>query len=145
MLRIFRISDWPFIVKLVAGPALGLAALGFLAWLGISRIGEQSRTVDTLIHDQGASAKLGDATTGMQAINGGMFRVLALQAAQTAGLDTAAEMQRIEKQVDAVEQTLRDYRDQDATRGPTPGRRRPDRRRREIQGRHRLGHPDAGR
>ncbi len=114
MLRIFRISDWPFIVKLITGPAVGLAALGFLAWLGVSRIEEQSVTVDTLIHDHEAIAKLDKSVKGMQVINGGMFRVLALQAAQTAGLDTGAEMALLGKQVDGVEQILRDYRDHDA-------------------------------
>jgi methyl-accepting chemotaxis protein len=118
--RALRISDWPFIVKLIAGPALGLAALGFLAWLGISRIGEQSRTVDTLIRDQEASAKLDDATKGMQAINGGIYRVLTLQAAQTAGLDANAEMEQLGKTVNAVKQTLADYRDHYATVSQRP-------------------------
>ena len=121
MLRsLFRISDWPFLLKLAAGPAVGLAALGFLAWLGISRVNEQARTVNTLIHNQEASVKLDAAAKGMQAINGAMFRVLALQAAQTAGLDVTTEMQQVEKMVDTVKQTLHDYRDRYATPAQQP-------------------------
>lgn len=118
--RALKVRDWPFIVKLIAGPLVGLAALGFLAWLGVSRIGEQSRTVDTLIHDQQASTRLDDATKGLQAINGGMFRLLALQAAQTPGLDAAAEMDRLGGMVDTVKQTLASYRDNDATAAQRP-------------------------
>jgi methyl-accepting chemotaxis protein len=115
-----RISDWPFLLKLSAGPALALAALGFLAWLGISRIGEQSRTAETLIRDHEASAKLDLAAKGVLDINGRMYRVLALQAAQTADLNVAGEMKQLETMVDAVNGTLREYKDQYATAAQKP-------------------------
>jgi len=118
--RIFRISDWPFIVKLFAGPVIGLAALGFLASLGISRMTQQSSTVASLIRDQEASARLNDAGKGLQAINGGMFHVLALQAAQTAGLNTGTEMERLGKMVETVKLTLADYRDHYASTTQQP-------------------------
>jgi methyl-accepting chemotaxis protein len=109
--RIFRISDWRFNVKLMIGPALALIALAFLAWIGVTGIGEQSRTVGTLIHHQSAAARLSSASHDVQAINGAMFRVLALQAAQTPGLDAAAELKKLGGMVDTVNATLRDYRD----------------------------------
>ncbi|MGD0433772.1 MAG: methyl-accepting chemotaxis protein [Acetobacteraceae bacterium] len=121
MLRsLMRISDWPFLVKLAAGPALALAALGLLAWLGISRIGEQSLTAETLIRDHEATARLNNAAKGILTINGRMYRVLALQAAQTADLDAADELKKLETMVDDVNATLREYRDRDATAAQKP-------------------------
>jgi methyl-accepting chemotaxis protein len=107
-------------VKLGAGPALALAALGLLAWLGIGRIGEQTKTIETLIRDQEASALLGEATKGVLIINERMYRVLSLQAAQTADLNAEAELQQLDAMVESVNQTLRDYRDHFATAAQRP-------------------------
>jgi methyl-accepting chemotaxis protein len=121
MLRsMLRISDWPFLLKLAAGPALALAALGLLAWLGINRIGEQARTAQTLIHDHEATARLTQAAKGILTINGQMYRVLALQAAQTADLNATDELKKLESMVNDVNATLREYRDRDATATQKP-------------------------
>lgn len=109
--RALRISDWPFIAKLTAGPALALAVLAFLAWFGVHQIGVQSQTAETLVHTYEAEAVLDQAAKGMLAVNGQMFRVLALQAAQTPDLAIPAEMQQLDRTVDAIKQTLGTFRD----------------------------------
>jgi methyl-accepting chemotaxis protein len=111
LMRMFRISDWPFLVKLTAGPLLALAAMGALAWVGVNQLGGQTRTASRLVRNQDATALLAKATLDIETINGRMFRILALQAAQSADLKADVEFQALQKQVEGVSRTLSTYRD----------------------------------
>jgi len=111
MRRLFRLCDWPFMVKLSLGPALALAALGLLAWQGVSRIGDQSATIDGLVRDKEAGDLLNRAASGVVEINGQMFHLLALQAAQTQGLNADEELKGLNQRLQEVSKTLAEYRD----------------------------------
>ncbi len=60
--RLARISDWPFLLKLGIGPALALAALGLLAWVGAGRIAAQSATIGSVVRTNAAVATLDEAS-----------------------------------------------------------------------------------
>jgi methyl-accepting chemotaxis protein len=119
--RVFHLADWPFLLKLGLGPGLALAVLGLLAATGISRMAAQSGTIATLTRDNEAVAMLKQAANGVLAVNGGMFRVLSLQAAQTAGFNAADELKGLHGEVDAVTRTLSQYRDAYAPADQKPG------------------------
>jgi methyl-accepting chemotaxis protein len=115
MVGIFRLANWPFLVKLGLGPLIALAAVIGVAWIGSGGLAESSRTVDSLVRVDEANGALARAAKGVQTINGTLYRVLTLQAAQTKGLDAAAELNPLQLQIDSIAQTLRDYNARFAT------------------------------
>ncbi|HWL21694.1 MAG TPA: HAMP domain-containing protein, partial [Bradyrhizobium sp.] len=121
MNRLFRIADWPFIVKLGIAPAVAVGLMILLAITGMQGIATQSASVAKIIEiSVDGRALLGQAATGVNAINGGLYRVLALQAAKTPGLDADAELKKLDSQIDTVVVDLTRYRDQFATPSQRP-------------------------
>jgi methyl-accepting chemotaxis protein len=111
----FRLANWPFLVKLGLGPLIALAAVVGVAWIGSGGLAESSGTVDSLVRVDEANGALARVAKGVQTINGTLYRVLTLQAAQTKGLDAAAELNPLQLQIDSISQTLRDYNARFAT------------------------------
>jgi methyl-accepting chemotaxis protein len=105
---------------MVVGPVLALAALVVLAASGISGLSAQSRIVAAVARGQSATRLLSQASSGIQEINGRLYRVLSQQAAQTKGLDAAAVLANLATRVDAVNALLGTYRDRYATPAATP-------------------------
>jgi hypothetical protein len=92
MVDVFRLANWPFLVKLGLGPLIALAAVLGVAWIGSGGLAESSRAVDSLVRVDEANGALARVAKGVQTINGTLYRVLTMQAAQTKGLDVAAEL-----------------------------------------------------
>ncbi|WP_419759227.1 methyl-accepting chemotaxis protein [Acidisoma sp.] len=107
---IWSLSDWPFRLKLISGPALALVALTLLAWFGIFGLTQQSRIVAHVADSQAATRMLTQASQGIQEINGRLYRVLSQQAAHTSGLNASADLEALKISVDAVSKILTGYR-----------------------------------
>ena len=116
MNRFFRIADWPFMVKLSLAPAVAVGLMILLAVTGMGGIATQSASVAKIIETSvDGNALLADAQIGVQSINGGLYRVLALQAAKTPGLDADGELKKLGGRIDLVVAKLTQYRDRFAT------------------------------
>ncbi|HWK47386.1 MAG TPA: HAMP domain-containing protein, partial [Stellaceae bacterium] len=112
MNRLFRIADWPFIVKLGIAPAVAVGLMILLAVTGMGGLATQSASVGKIVETSvEGTALLADAQNGVQLINGGLYRVLALQAAKTPGLDADAELKKLNGQIDLVVAKLTEFRD----------------------------------
>ncbi len=109
MLRLLRVANWPFMVKLGFGPFLALAAVVGVAWMGNAGLASGAQSAEKLLRAGDASRSLQEAERGVQGINGVLYRVLALQAAQTEGLHADAELKPLPGQIAAVAQRLRDF------------------------------------
>jgi methyl-accepting chemotaxis protein len=121
MKHLLRIADWPFLLKLGAAPAVAVALLLVLLVTGNNGIETQSTSMATIV---GTSVEgnglLAEVQQGVQSINGGLYRVLALQAAKTAGLDSAGELKQLGSRIDEVVAKLTKYRDHYATAAQKP-------------------------
>ena len=121
MKSLLRIADWPFMLKLSLAPAVAVLLLIWLAETGNSGITTQSAGMDKVIAvSVEGNALLADAQNGVQSINGGLYRVLALQAAKTQGLDADAELKRLGGQIDAVVAKLQQFHDKYAAAEQKP-------------------------
>jgi len=111
-IQLSNLSTWPFSVKLGIGPVIGLAMMAIVAVVGILGVGAQSRSLDTVVHNAvDGSGLLVKASGEIQSVNGGIYRVLALQAAKTAKLDAAGELKKLGGDVDLAAANLKKYRD----------------------------------
>jgi len=111
-IQISNLSTWPFSVKLGIGPVIGLAMMAIVAVVGILGVGAQSRSLDAVVHNAvDGSGLLVKAGGEVQSVNGGIYRVLALQAAKTAKLDAAGELKKLGGDVDLAAANLKKYRD----------------------------------
>lgn len=111
-IQLSNLSTWPFKLKLGIGPLIGLAMMAIIAVVGILGVGAQSRSLDTVVHNAvDGSGLLVKASSEVQSVNGGIYRVLALQAAKTAKLDAAGELKTLGGQVDLAACDLKKYRD----------------------------------
>jgi len=121
MKHLFRIADWPFIVKLGAAPAVAIVLMVVLLFTGNSGIETQSASMAKVIGSSvEGSGLLSEAQQGVQSINGGLYRVLALQAAKTPGLDSDAELKRLGGRIDDVVAKLTQFHDRYATAEQKP-------------------------
>jgi methyl-accepting chemotaxis protein len=121
MNRLIRIADWPFTIKLGLAPAVAVALMVLLAVTGLRGIATQSASVAQIIETSvDGNALLAQAQIGVQSINGGLYRVLALQAAKTPGLDADAELKKLGGQIDLVVAKLTQYEDRFATPAQKP-------------------------
>jgi methyl-accepting chemotaxis protein len=121
MKQLLRIADWPFLFKLGAAPAVAVALMLALLMTGNRGIEAQSRSMATII---GTSVEgnglLAEVQQGVQSINGGLYRVLALQAAKTQGLDAAGDLKQLGSRIDDVVAKLTTYLDRYAAPAQKP-------------------------
>ena len=111
MLAYFRIANMPFLLKIALAPAVALAALAIVTWNGANSITSQSGSIATVARSGDSNEVLIGALVGIQQINGSLYRILALRAASTKGLDSAAELQALNGRIDNVVHQLTVYRD----------------------------------
>jgi methyl-accepting chemotaxis protein len=121
MKSLFRIADWPFLLKLGAAPAVAVALMLVLLVLGNSGIATQSSSMAQIIESSvEGNGLLGEVQQGVQSINGGLYRVLALQAAKTQGLDADAELKKLGGRIDDVVAKLTQFHDRYASAAQKP-------------------------
>jgi methyl-accepting chemotaxis protein len=121
MKLLFRIADWPFLVKLGAAPAVAVALMLVLLVSGNSGIATQSSSMAQIVESSvEGNGLLNEAQQGVQSINGGLYRVLALQAAKTQGLDSDAELKKLGSRIDDVVAKLTQFRDRYANAAQKP-------------------------
>ena len=111
---------WPFAVKLTLGPAAALCVIVLIAWVGSASLSRTMQSIDGLLKSGESRRELARATTGVQGINGTLYRVLALQAAHSATLDAPAELDRLLTDIDALAAKLIHWRDTYATPSQRP-------------------------
>lgn len=116
MRKRLRLADWPFALKLGLAPAVAVTLMVALALTGNRGIAEQSAGMAKVIElSVEGSALLAQAQSGIQSINGGLYRVLALQSAKAGNLDANAELKRLGGQINEVVAKLAQFRDRFAT------------------------------
>ncbi len=116
MFRMFKLSSWPFALKLGVSPLIALAMTAIIAVVGLRGVNAQSQSLDSVVHDAvHGSGLLFKAKDKIQGVNGGIYRVLSLQAAKTPNLDAAAQLKHLSGEVDEAVADLTKYRNGWAT------------------------------
>jgi methyl-accepting chemotaxis protein len=117
---LFHLRHWPFAAKLTLGPILGLCAMIAIAFVGIESLSQNLRTVDELQRNGEAGRSLGLASRGVQEINGTLYRVLALEAAQSQARDAPIVLDQLLVRIDEVAARLTEWRNSYATAEQRP-------------------------
>ncbi|MBS0473511.1 MAG: methyl-accepting chemotaxis protein [Proteobacteria bacterium] len=110
--RLYKLSSWPFTVKLGAGPLLAIAMMALIAVVGLNGVNSQADSINNVVHGavQGSDL-LVKAGNEVRAVNGGIYRVMTLQAAHAQGLDVSSDLQKLTGGVDRAVVDLAKYRD----------------------------------
>ncbi len=112
LLSLFRLSSWPFAVKLGISPLIALVMTAIISVVGLRVVNAQSQSLDHVVHEAvNGSRLLFNAKDAIQGVNGGIYRVLSLQAAKTPNLDAAGQLKRLSSRVDQAAADLKKYRD----------------------------------
>ena len=105
--RLPGLSDWPFALKMGLPPALALLGLVFLGVFGSIEEAAQTRLLSRVVdQDMRRATELLQSNAELQATNGRLYRLLALDAAHVAGVDDTAEIIGLTTRIDAVRQRL---------------------------------------
>ena len=105
-----RLADWRFSVKMGLLPGIGIIALIAVVSVAISTLGQQTRLIDTVVHqDMDVTSRLSESATRLQRIDAGIYRVLALRAAQAEERPVADEITDLLSQLDLVLANLAAY------------------------------------
>jgi methyl-accepting chemotaxis protein len=108
----FRLSSWPFAVKLGISPVIALIMTAFIANVGLTGVNAQSQSLNQIVHDAvNGSGLLFKAKDDIQSVNGGIYRVLSLQAAKTTNLNSSEQLKAMTVKVDDAVANLKKYRD----------------------------------
>ncbi len=113
-------SNWPFLVKVSLAPMVALAATVLVALTGVNGLASDSRAVQSGLHSSNSTHELQMIADGIQGINGNLYHVLALQAAQTKGLKAADELHALLSEAERVSGLLRDWRNTYANAAQKP-------------------------
>lgn len=112
MTGFFRLSSWPFAVKLGISPLIALIMTSFIAVIGLRGVAAQSQSMNAVVHDGvKGSGLLFKAKDEIQSVNGGIYRILSLQAAKTANINSVEQLQGLSTKVDQAVTGLKKYRD----------------------------------
>jgi methyl-accepting chemotaxis protein len=115
MRRFARPANWPFLLKVALAPLVAMLALVSIAWIGTGALLTDSQTLDASLLANLSAQELHEVADGVQGINGNLYRVLALQAAQTPGLDAAAQLHAMLGETARVAGLLKQWRDRRAS------------------------------
>ena len=118
--RLLRPSNWPFLVKVSLAPLVALAATVIVALIGANGLREGSRSVKSELSSSNSTHQLQMIADGVQGINGNLYHVLALQAAQTKGLKATDDLHALLMETDRVVGLLRAWRDTYASAAQKP-------------------------
>jgi methyl-accepting chemotaxis protein len=112
---LFQLSNWPFLVKVALAPLMALAATIVVALIGAHGLSAGSHAVQSGLAASHSTHELEAIAAGVQGINGNLYHVLTLQAAQTKGLRAGDELKGMMAETVRVAGLLHDWRDQFAT------------------------------
>ena len=110
MERFPRLSNWPFLVKVSLAPTVALVATVIVALIGASGLSQGSKAVQSELNSSKSTHQLQMIADGVQGINGNLYHVLALQAAQSKGLKATDDLHALMMETDRVSGLLRDWR-----------------------------------
>jgi methyl-accepting chemotaxis protein len=113
-------SNWPFLVKVSLAPMVALAATVLVALTGMNGLASDSRAVQSGLTSSNSTHELQMIAEGIQGINGNLYHVLALQAAQTKGLKAADELHALLSETQRVSGLLLDWRNTYASAAQKP-------------------------
>jgi methyl-accepting chemotaxis protein len=98
-------------VKLGISPLIALVMMALIGVVGLRGVTAQSKSLDSVVHNAvNGSTLLFSAKDKIQSVNGGIYRVLSLQAAKTPKLDSAGELKALSIKVDETVADLKQYR-----------------------------------
>ncbi len=120
MMRLLRVSNWPFLIKLSLAPTVTLIALVMVVLIGIRGIQNSSTTTRSLLEASESTRQLNEIADDVQMINGEIFHVLTLSAAKTKGLDAMSQLRRMLPRADAAATALKHWEDNYATAAQKP-------------------------
>ena len=119
-MRLLRVSDWPFIIKLSLAPAMTLLALFMIVLIAGRSLHTGSSTIDMMLDAGSSSRELSQVASQVQTINGELFHVLTLSAAKTKGLDAAASLTKLLPAIDRAAAGLKAWEAEHATAAQKP-------------------------
>ncbi len=109
--RLINVSDWPFSLKLSAAPAITVLLLIAVSMFAYKALDFQAQSMFSVVsHSAEGNTLLSEAANDFQGVNGALYRLMTLQAAQTKGLDIAATMDGLSRGLDSAEAKLEKYK-----------------------------------
>ena len=108
----FRLSDWPFAFKVGIAPAIAVVLLIVVVFMAQGQMSEQKAATDNIVQQEMAkSVGLSEISGALGDINGRLFRVLTLQAAEVDGLDSMAEIETLKMDITSLATDMELFRD----------------------------------
>jgi diguanylate cyclase (GGDEF)-like protein len=107
---LYRISDWPFALKMGICPTLAMVALIGLSVHCIHEANLQVELIRTVVdQDLRRAEQLTESATDLQRINGQLYRLTTLQAAKSANLTVGTEVDELTLAADRLASDLTTY------------------------------------
>jgi diguanylate cyclase (GGDEF)-like protein len=104
---VHKLNDWPFALKLALPPAIALAGVMLVGVIGYTEVEQQTAMINNVVgHDLVVATTLKQDVALLQSANGGLYRLLTLQAAKTAKLDIDDEVARLTQRIDQLRADL---------------------------------------
>lgn len=107
-----RLSDWPFAFKVGVAPAIAVILLIVVVFMAQNQMSDQKDATDSIVQQEMAkSVGLSEISGTLGDINGRLFRVLTLQAAEAEGLDSMAEIEVLKIDIASLAKEMALFRD----------------------------------
>lgn len=107
----WKIADWPMIVKLGLGPLVALIMLAVVSWIGTSGLNSQvDQLTDIVESNLKGGTELSRLKADLSAVNGELYRIATLQAAEAEDLDLMSSMEALRGRVDEIIAGLGSYK-----------------------------------
>jgi diguanylate cyclase (GGDEF)-like protein len=88
LVRLVRVSNWPFAVKMAFCPALAMALLAAMGLQGILAANHQATLINAVVnHDLSVAMRLSSSAVKLQEINSALYRLTTLQASNVVNLN----------------------------------------------------------
>ena len=94
LIRLVRLSNRPFALKMAVCPALAMALLTAMGLQGILAANHQATLINTVVHhDLSVAMRLSGSAVKLQEINSDLYRLATLQASNAADLNITNEFE----------------------------------------------------